>query len=256
VLPTLKPTETAVPPPDLVAMTTDRLKGELANMLTSTAARLVRLAWVVRILEERGEDLSDLGLNLIPYLRRIAYGQMSAEAVVRFSGSPALMEAISMLPRPDQERIASGANVELVVRRGDKEFDTRQCDPARLTRSQFRQIFAKGRVRDRAEQILYLEETTGKPAPERRTKGRLRPDAARGGFWVNRTFVPAADAVAALGALAGLDEGDEVVRETPLVVKVSEAEHTSVGIASSRGRVSMSVLVRRALAAYGLFGHS
>jgi hypothetical protein len=154
VLPTLKPTETAVPPPDLVAMTTDRLKGELANMLTSTAARLVRLAWVVRILEERGEDLSDLGLNLIPYLRRIAYGQMSAEAVVRFSGSPALMEAISMLPRPDQERIASGANVELVVRRGDKEFDTRQCDPARLTRSQFRQIFAKGRVRDRAERVL------------------------------------------------------------------------------------------------------
>ena len=259
-VPLLKTNEVAVPPPDLMAMDTARLKVELTKALGATASRLVRLAWIVRILEERGEDLSDLGMNLIPYLRRIAYGQLSAEAVVRFSGSPALMETIAALPRPEQDRMAAGESVTLVVPAaagGSSKYDLRRADPAKLTRRQFRQVFARGRLRDEAEQILFLE-SAGPEIPKReRTKpAKLRPDKERGGFWVKRTFVSAADAVAVLSLLSGVDVDDESVRETPFVVNLSEVEHTSLGIAASRGRVSMRALVRRAMAAAGLFGHS
>jgi hypothetical protein len=75
-------------PDDLSVLSTVELRQELIKSLGITADNLVRLAWIVRLLEEKGEDLSDLKLGLLTHLRKIAYGQVLPELVVRFASSP------------------------------------------------------------------------------------------------------------------------------------------------------------------------
>ena len=76
---------------ELAGMTVKQLKDQLARQLEMSAENLTRLALTIRELENRGEDLSDLKLGLMPYLRRMrsfphrAFPQR-AGVVVRTSG--------------------------------------------------------------------------------------------------------------------------------------------------------------------------
>ena len=146
----------------LMEMSVPELRRKLTECLSRTVDELKEAANIVRALEEKGEDLSDLRSGLFNYLRLIAYDQLLPEVVVRFAGSPALMRNVAALPLPDQKRLADGGQIELAVRRGTK-FDTRNVAPVDLNKEQFHQVFAGGRIRSVQEQMAQLE---ARPEPE------------------------------------------------------------------------------------------
>lgn len=235
----------------LAALGTAQLRAELSRALERTAAHLMRLALIVRVLEERGEDLSDLRLGLLPYLRQIAYGRILPEVVVRFAESPALVRTIAALPPPDQRRLAAGEPVPLVVAR-EGGHDIRMADPLRMTAAQIHQVFRHGRICDESEQLLTLEGRGRKPA--RRSVGRILVDRRQKGLVVGRVFLTVVQVVEALALLAETDEdADDDSYSSPVVTHLTVGQHDALKAAALRGRTTVTRLVRRALAAYGLF---
>lgn len=234
----------------LESLTTEQLREELAQGLRVTAECLSRLAAVVRILEERGEDLSELRIGLIGYLRRIAHGQVLPEVVVRFADSPMLLRRIASLPLPDQKRLAEGEPVKLVVPQEGGPADHRMADPLRMTRDQITLVFAADHIRDTAEQLLVVQDRRSKPVAKRlRDQRRVRPDRDRGGIVIGRAFAAQAEAVAALADLASPE--DESERDKALVVKLTKAEHAKLWQAAGPGK-SMTELARQAMRAMGV----
>ena len=248
-------TPSALAPPDaaaLAALDTEQLRAELAQSLRLTAAALVRLAWILRTLEERGEDLGELHAGLPWYLRLIAYGQLLPEAVVRFAGNPSLLRRIAGLPLPDQRRLADGEPVKLLVR-AEAGTDYRPADPLKMTAAQLGQVFARDHLRGRDEQILLLEDRRTRPAKVQGPKvGHLRIAREAGGVIVGRVFVPVADLVEALAALAGGadDKDDDENRNKILAIPLTPAEHAS--LKSRAGADAMAKVARNALRAAGL----
>jgi hypothetical protein len=241
----------------LAAMSTERLRAELSKVLELTARNLMRLALIVRALEERGEDLSDLRLGLLTYLRQIAYGQVLPEVVVRFAESPMLVRAIAALPQPDQRRLASGEPVPLVVARGEHGHDIRMADPLKMTGEQVRQVFGKGRLRDEAEQVLLMEGNTGKKSTRSRPRnkvGGIVVDRRNRGLVIGKEFVPVAQVVEALALLGeqGDEPEDDDAYSSPIMTNLTVSQHEALKDAANRGRMSVAALVRRALSAYGL----
>lgn len=243
---------------DLEARSTEDLKQILTEQLRLTAEHLHRLAMVVKILEERGEDLSSYRMGgLLNYLRLIAGGQVLPEVVVRFSGAPLLISKISSLPEPDQRRLASGEPVKLVVLDASGSgFTHRQIDPQRLTRDQIVQVFGRAHIRPESEQIAMLEDRRLKPAPSKAApaRGKIRADRSRNGLVVNRTLVPVADVIAALADLKASDPEDDQAerKQVTFGVQLTEEEHARLRHAAVDGRVSVSELLRRLLAKSGL----
>lgn len=233
----------------LGGLTTDELRGELAGQLRLTASHLVRLAAIVRLLEDRGEDLSDLRIGLLQYLRRIAHGQVVPEVVVRFAEYPSLIQRISGMPLPDQIRLASGDPVRLM----DASGEHRLMDPLAMTRDQVAQAFARDHIRDDAEQIALITGRVARPGREPR-RGQCRPDATRGGIVVRRTFVPLGDALEALAKLRGM--ADEYVTDDDepamLTIKITAAEQQLLKVLAAQSNCTMTDLVRRALYAAGV----
>lgn len=238
-------------------MTREELRAELGASLERTATELVRLAWVVRLLEERGEDLTDLKLDLVPYLRLIAYGQLSPALVVRYGQSAPLMRAARSLPMPDQDRLAKGDRVVLAVRKPDGSFDQQMADPALMSPRQVAQVFAAGRIRSVEEQILVLRDRPEKPAKRKReTVGRVTITPVGDGIIVKGTFIPKSDLVEALAIMARPEEDDDDDDDDrgkrPVMLDLTERQHERLKAAADRGNTKMARLARRALAAYGL----
>jgi hypothetical protein len=88
---------------------TDALRVELGRLLGFTAENLLRLAVVVTELERRGDDLGDLKIGLLPYLRDIAAGTLLPEIVVLCSGRRAVLRRTAALPVGEQALVVSGA---------------------------------------------------------------------------------------------------------------------------------------------------
>jgi hypothetical protein len=253
----------AIPAPKLVideaehqkvlAMPTDRLKAELSKALEMTARSLMRLALIVRTLEERGEDLSDLRLGILGYLRQIAHGQVLPQVVVRFGGSPTLVRAVASLPAPDQRRLAAGEPVLMAVREGDR-YTHRMVDPLRMSATQVRQVFGPDRIRDESEQILRLQaRAASEPSAPKKSqaKGKIAIDPKGRGIRVNRTLVPTALLVELLAEMGATPETDDPA-EVPVVLKLTEREHYSLKRAALDSGTSVVQLGRRALRVAGL----
>ena len=248
------------------AMPTEQLLEELRRGLELTVKQILRLSWIVRTLEERGQDLTGLRQKvgaLLDYLRRVAHGQLLPEVVVRFAGSPMLVQAIAQLPTPDQQKLASGEKVTLVVPgTGDEGMTHRLLDPLQLSRDQVAQVFGKGRLRAEAEQIALLEDRRLKPAPARGSPahGKCRADREKDGIVVNRTCsVPLADVLAALADLRdpeGAAPPSTSEDGVKLLVLLTPNEHQRIRIAAARGGhgVTMQSLARQALRMAGLLG--
>jgi hypothetical protein len=249
-------TESAGCPPELLEMGREDLRKALAESLARTASELIRLAWIVRLLEERGEDLEDLKLDLLPHLRLIAYGQLSPELVVRYGQSPAVMRAARGLPMPDQERLAGGEPLPMAFLRADGTADCVMVDPARLTAAQVRRVLSSGRIRSFAEQVILLRDPPpSKPRPKSQVVGRARVGPSRDGIIAGGHFIPKADLVAALAVMAGAeapaDEDDDGGKRV-VALNLTEAQHERLKAAADAGHTKMARLIRRALAAYGL----
>jgi len=239
-------------PTDLSTLTSNQLRTELTASLARTVAEFRRLAWIVRLLEERGEDLTDLRLSLLPYLRKIAYGQLLPEIMIRFSQSPGVMRVVASLPMPDQEKLANGERIPMAIRTPDGKLDKRLVDPLGLRADQLSLVFTSNSIRPIEDQMARLETPTKPPRQKTLTMiGRMRPDEKLGGAWVGRTFIPKADMVRVLALLAGPDNDDDSGRHQ-IAITLNDAQHERLDKAARDGATKMSRLIQRSMRATGL----
>ena len=240
----------------LSRLTVEELRRDLARSLRMTAESLVRLALIVRSLETRGEDLSDLKIGLMPYLRQIAYGQVLPEIVVRYAERPMLVRAIAALPWPDQEHLSNGGKVPLAIRREDGSLDHRLVDPLHMDRKQVVQVFSRGRIRSPEEQIVAMQSEPRPPkiSPVESIES-IKIDRRRGGLVIGRRFHKPAVIVQALSLLASSpesDDGDDEIRTQAVAIKLTTEEHDRLRRVAVESHSTQITLVRRALRVSGL----
>ena len=150
-------------------------------------------------LERRGEDLSELKLGMLGYLRRIAAGQMLPEIAARYFGQPLLLSRASSMPLPDQERLVADQSVEVYEVDEDGQTSARRIPAHLLSAGQIRQVIGRNGIRGEQEQLLYARENRHKI----RTEDGVVLDVRRRGIRVGQTFIPAKDLA---GYLARLSE--------------------------------------------------
>lgn len=234
----------------LAALDSDSLRLELTAAMRVTAAHLIRLSWIVRLLEERGEDLSELHVGMLDYLRKIAHGQCLPEVVVRYVESPMLVQRISRLPLPDQRRLAAGEPVKLLVRSPSGEITHRQMNPLHLTLRQVHQVFAADKLRSDAEQVAWIEDKTVDTKKKKPRHGRIQADREQKSLRVGRVVLPVTDVLAALADLRS--EETDAPTEESIVIRLTVEEHQRLRIKAAESGVSMTDLLRRAVRASGL----
>lgn len=147
---------------ELSHFTTPELMERLKDAFQITAKALIEVAAIVRILEDRGEDLSSLKLGMIDWFRKIAHGQVLPEVFERYRLRPRLLESVASLPIPDQERLSADDAAIPVLTFAGEELSQRQVDPLELTPQEMKQVFTRGRLRSLSEQRGWLNDQTRK----------------------------------------------------------------------------------------------
>lgn len=89
-------------------MSDGELSAECARMLEVTAGNLRRLALIVRIKEERGQEIRHLKVGILRHLRAIARGELLPEVVAKCADCPAIIRRVSHLELPDQKKWLDG----------------------------------------------------------------------------------------------------------------------------------------------------
>jgi hypothetical protein len=186
---------------ELDTLSTQELKDAFLESMRVAGTHLIRMAAIVRLLEKRGEDLSDLRYGLLGYIRKIACGQLLPEVVVKFQGAPLLLNRISSLPIPDQEKVVKTETFR-VVRILNGDIDVRTVPPMLLSRDEVAQVFAADHIRDEIEQQVYLRARETKPLRRRRAQEvrnassgpvEVVLDKRRKGLIINGVFFSRAD---------------------------------------------------------------
>lgn len=171
----------------LSSLNTEELRERLGKALEITATHLIEMAAIVRLLEERGEDMSDLRFGLLQYLRKIAFGQLLPEVVVKFQSSPLLMGRVAALPIPEQERVVNRGEITVVLIRDGGEIDRRLVPATSLSQSEIRQVFAPNHMRNEGEQVSWLRERRPKKEAGEQVKRPIKIQRTRGGVLVEKT---------------------------------------------------------------------
>jgi hypothetical protein len=169
-----------VPTSDLL----ERLKGVMA----ATAEMLIEAAAIVRVLEDRGEDLEDVikprRLNL---LRRIGQGSLMPEIVISNMSEPALVNKFARLTVDDQKKLVADEPVAVLVLNALGESDKRMVRPSELTKEEHQQIFDYDHIRTLAEQRTWLRQQEQTAATREPKDGRF--DVYRGKLRVKVAMV-------------------------------------------------------------------
>ncbi len=184
------------------AMTPAQRREELGMGFRLIAERLVRMAAVLRIMEELGEQFDPKELPYLSELRRIAYGQLLPEAFCRFVEREHVLRAVGKLTIPEQKRLASGAHVELLVVMPNGSFDELRPDPLDLTPAQVRQVFDGDRIRDiTAQRPILHQQIAGRhvKTPDRLGDWKIDKELQKASIG-NRSF-PLAELEAVVRAL-------------------------------------------------------
>lgn len=240
-------------PDELINLSTQSLRDELARTLTLSAQTLQRLAGIWQELERRGEDLSDLRAGLAGYLPLIAAGQLDAEVVVRFAGNKTLLGTISRLPLPEQHRLAIGGNVEILnIDENGNEVVT-QVPAHALSATQARQIFADGWVRKPEEQraVIALRRNSSQSPRLGGKPKKIGIDRKTGTIKIGRTRVQPGDLLAVLCDLYPDTESD-ADRDKAIPIRLTDAEHRRLKITAAESGQTVDRLLRLAAHQAGL----
>ena len=237
---------------EIKTATSEDLRRLLADSLRLTAERLVFLGAIVQELERRGEDLANLKLGMMRWLRGIASGQLLPEIVVRYSGKQRLLERIAALPVEQQRVLVENPTVPLVVGSA-----TKHVDALAIPYQAIDQVFGDGTLHDAESQQIYLASRRPRKSKQNAPAAkRLRcyPDRENDGIRVGKSFVPKAEVVLALAALAG-----SLPEITPhdkdyetATVKLRPEEKGKLKILEKNTQLSEWQLIRQALRACGL----
>ena len=135
-------------------------------------SNIVRMAAILRRLESLGMEC-EIDHDLLPYIRLIAHGKLSANCFVTCAADPLLLKQAMRLPMPIQEQIGNNEPFTVIDPSGAK----RQVHPLDMSRKELLQLFSGGKPRDEEEQAEYLQKETSKAV--RRWPKRDRPPARR-----------------------------------------------------------------------------
>lgn len=213
------------------------------------------MADIVGELERRGDDLEDLRLGLIDYLRRIASGQLLPDVVVRYAGQPNVLKRVAVLPIADQRKLVTQPAIDFAVWRGDS-IEWKKVDPSLMTTTQLTQVLAPDHIRTRSEQVTLLEHRREMSSRQQddlvdSDRGGVKADRSRGRVILgSRSYTPA-EITRALSALNGY-ESEHSERTEHVLVKLSSVEHKRLKQKALDGDSSMQELGYAAFRAAGL----
>lgn len=144
----------------LAAMTDEQLEGVISQCFGVTVRMIVTMASALRILEERGRDLSGLNVKMktmLGWLRMVGHEQFHPELCSRFLGNTPMLKLLSGLPMPDQKQLADSRSIA-VMELDETGKPTRRMVPLEnLEKSQIRQVFGPCGLRSQEDQILQLK---------------------------------------------------------------------------------------------------
>lgn len=164
------------------------LLAELSECAEDFLRQVGRMAAIVRRLDELGVQVA-IENSLLPYIRLIAHGQLSANLFVACSGDSALLEKAMRLPLPLQEQVAENEPMKVLGSGGDH----RMVRPLDMTPRERRQVFYGKRLRTDAEQIGFIRERVESEKAKRAVESNetaVLVDRKRGGIVVKGHFMP------------------------------------------------------------------
>lgn len=238
----------------LASLTNDQLRRMIREGIEMTARGITQAARAIVELEKRGEDLSEFRRQTVHFLSLVAYRQLLPEAYLQFMGMSQWLKAISQLPMPDQERIASGKTLPLVVAGTvGQKWTVLQVAPRDVQPAKIKQLIGPDGIRSEAEQIAWLEsaavETTKRK--ERRTLGPITIDRTAGVLKVGQSKLNPAMLVNALAQLNSVKSTDEPAARR-VIVRLTEEEYRNLAMHAATDGVDPADLARQAVALFGL----
>jgi len=138
-----------------MAMSTNDLQTVFNRCLSSIAENIVHMAAIVRVLEGRGQDLTNVKNGMLPLLRRIGCGQVLPEIVSQFNGFPKLLRKAQALPLADQRALLGGTPIPVAFVT-DKGTTHRVIAPLSMSPGEVDQVLANDHIRDIGEQVSYI----------------------------------------------------------------------------------------------------
>ena len=239
---------------DLSTLTDEQLLQEIRDGIEMSARGIERAARAIVELERRGRDLSEFRRQTVHFLSLVAYKQLLPEVYLQFMGNGPWLRVIAQLPIPDQEKIASGKSLPMVVAgTGPTKWTTILVNPRDVQPAKIRQLIGPDGIRDEGEQIAWLE-STAEATTKRKDRRKLGPiaiDRTAGILKVGQSKLTPAMVVNALSQLNGRPEpGGDTPRR--LTVKLTEDEYRNLSIHAAADGAEPSDLARQAIALFGL----
>lgn len=140
----------------------DVLMSGLKQCAVNILGNLERMAAILRRLDELGVQIT-LDHALIPYIRMIANGQLSASCFVACAADPELLNKAVKLPLSAQEKIGKDEPFPLV----DPSGERREVRPSEMTRRDLNQAFGENFVRSDEGQKKWLATSANKSAAQK-----------------------------------------------------------------------------------------
>lgn len=179
----------------LRGLDSDELQRQLHEALRLTVEQVTKMAAIIRVLHERGFDLSELKLGLVKHLQKIAYGRLLPELFVRYQEYPLLVQRLEALGPDDQQRLIEAGEVELAQSEDADEDEPIRKPLDRLGQKEIWQVFADGEVRSLAKQREVIRARNSRKRAQAKGKGEegVKIDTSRGGIEVNGVFLSRRD---------------------------------------------------------------
>jgi hypothetical protein len=130
-----------------------------------TVSKLLLMAVIIQEREAAGKDMTRYKIGVLNMFHRVAHLQLWPAAFVRYKHHPRLLRRVADLPLADQVPLGDDCALEVLVFTAADEPTHKLIDPLHMEEGQIRQVFAKGSLRNLAQQRAWLE--------EKRTQRRL-----------------------------------------------------------------------------------
>ena len=161
-------------------MDTAVLLPELDDQMDQIKQRLIRCAAIVRVVDERGDELGAFVFRpIVHWLRKIAYGQVLPDIVAMYHAKASILSRISALSVPEQRRIAEDKPLA-VVELSEAGPTHRLVHPSRMEAVEAQQVFARDHIRDQGEQVSWLKSRLDRKVPDGLRDGGIVIDSRRG----------------------------------------------------------------------------
>ncbi|QWY83592.1 hypothetical protein [Rhizobium phage RHph_X2_26] len=155
-------------------------------------------------LRKRGEIVECTRTGVYRYYREIAAGQLTAAAVVAFCGMPDMLKRLAGQPAAEQDELASGKRVPVVVGVDNGEPVVRELDVIRMSRQQRDCVFTPDAkpvpVAEQAKTVKVREHERAKVG-ERKKLVPVKAETGSDSVRVGEHLVPAVRLAEALRAL-------------------------------------------------------